>query len=89
MPNARAASGMLLSVTLSAWTMDLRSTSSSGRITVVSVGLPIAACEPFCIRCKGRLGGFISSVVSDKTALSMAFFSSRTLPGKVMLHQQL
>ena len=77
MSNARAASGILLSVLLSAWMMALRSTSSSGRITVVSVGLPIAVCEPFCIRCKGRLCGLIWSVVSDKTALSMAFFSKK------------
>ena len=76
-PNARAASAMLLSLASRVWSSACLSISSSVG-TAVGAGGSESAGE----RSGGRLLACNQSVVSNRTARSMALLSSRTLPGQ-------
>ncbi len=79
-PKAWAACVMLLSATSRAWTSACRSTSASGRIAVGGEpSLPTAMTGD---NWGGRLPACSTTSVSSSTARSMAFSSSRTLPGQ-------
>ena len=86
MPNARAVSEILLPATLRAWTMALRSTASSERITVASIGILVEAGNRLVLEAEG---GFVvaTGLLSETNSTFNDVFEFEHGAEEFMLHQ--